>query len=83
MLETNITSFLWGGDACTAENGCGVHVHEGFDCTDVESQGKWCCTWVGTSFEKYQTTHFLIVCLFVLLIFLYKFQVDIGTTMKR
>lgn len=40
MLETNITSFLWGGDACTAENGCGVHVHEGFDCTDAETQGK-------------------------------------------
>jgi hypothetical protein len=38
-LDSNITSFRVGGTDCTAENGCGVHVHSGFDCNDTVSQG--------------------------------------------
>jgi hypothetical protein len=39
-LDTNVTSFLWGGPDCTAANGCGVHVHEGFDCENDDTQGE-------------------------------------------
>lgn len=39
-LDAYVTSFLWGGPDCTATNGCGVHVHQGFDCTGSETQGK-------------------------------------------
>jgi hypothetical protein len=39
-LDANVTSFLWGGPDCTAANGCGVHIHEGFDCTNFDTQGR-------------------------------------------
>jgi hypothetical protein len=39
-LEANITSYLLGGPDCTAENGCGVHIHDGFDCNSTETQGE-------------------------------------------
>mmetsp|Transcript_13379 Transcript_13379/g.25166 ORF Transcript_13379/g.25166 Transcript_13379/m.25166 type:complete len:406 (-) Transcript_13379:108-1325(-) len=39
MLETNLTSFLLDGGDCTSTNGCGVHVHSGYDCNGTESQG--------------------------------------------
>ena len=28
-----------GGDACTAANGCGVHIHSGTSCDDKDTQG--------------------------------------------
>ena len=33
-LEANL-----GAAECTATNGCGAHIHSGFDCTDRTSQG--------------------------------------------
>ena len=40
-LESDILSFYGGGGTqCQAANGCGVHVHEGTDCSSVETQGK-------------------------------------------
>lgn len=39
-LETDIFSANGGGgSACTAANGCGVHVHSGTDCETSETQG--------------------------------------------
>jgi len=41
-LEQDIKSFnAGGGTDCTAANGCGVHVHAGFDCSDKETQGTY------------------------------------------
>ncbi|KAG7374118.1 copper/zinc superoxide dismutase SODC [Nitzschia inconspicua] len=41
-LDKNVTSFLWGGPDCQVANGCGVHVHEGFDCANDDTQaGHW------------------------------------------
>ena len=38
-LEADLVSTLnTGGDDCTAENGCGAHIHEGMDCTNSTTQ---------------------------------------------
>jgi hypothetical protein len=38
-LEANLKDNSNGGLSCTAQNGCGVHVHSGTACTDSISQG--------------------------------------------
>jgi hypothetical protein len=37
-LEPNLLSFVEGGESCMAANGCGVHVHSGFSCTNTTTQ---------------------------------------------
>jgi hypothetical protein len=38
-LEANLVSYLTtDGDDCSADNGCGAHVHEGMDCTNSTTQ---------------------------------------------
>jgi hypothetical protein len=40
-LETSLVSYLEDStsDHCTAQNGCGTHIHSGTACTDKDSQG--------------------------------------------
>jgi len=39
LLERNLRSPSMGGSDCVAVNGCGVHVHAGFSCDNMTSQG--------------------------------------------
>jgi hypothetical protein len=38
-LERNLASYLIGGTACNATNGCGLHFHNGTSCETTASQG--------------------------------------------
>ena len=41
-LEPDLASTYGGGGTdCTAANGCGVHIHSGFGCTDSSAQGEY------------------------------------------